>query len=127
MNKALNMKLILCLFEHLSGLKINFHKSELFCFRCAKEEENHYKQLFGCEVGKFPFSYLRIPIHYSKLTAKKWKCIEDRFEKKLGCWKGKLMSYDERFVLLISVHTSLPMFMLSFFEVPKGVQKRLGF
>jgi hypothetical protein len=25
------MKLLLCVFEELSGLKINFHKSELFC------------------------------------------------------------------------------------------------
>jgi hypothetical protein len=32
LEKALNMKLILCIFEQLSGLKINFHKSELFCF-----------------------------------------------------------------------------------------------
>jgi retron-type reverse transcriptase len=30
--KAVNMKLVLCIFEQLSGLKINFHKSELFCF-----------------------------------------------------------------------------------------------
>ena len=29
--KARNMKLVLCLFEQLTGLKINFHKSELFC------------------------------------------------------------------------------------------------
>ena len=28
--KARNVKLILSAFEHLSGLKINFHKSELF-------------------------------------------------------------------------------------------------
>jgi hypothetical protein len=28
--KALNMKLILCFFIQLSGLKINFHKSEIF-------------------------------------------------------------------------------------------------
>ena len=27
-----NLKLILFVFEKLSGLKINFHKSELFCF-----------------------------------------------------------------------------------------------
>ena len=27
-----NLKLLLCAFEQLSGLKINFHKSELFCF-----------------------------------------------------------------------------------------------
>jgi ABC-type proline/glycine betaine transport system ATPase subunit len=30
--KALNMKLILCIFEELSGPNINFHKSEIFCF-----------------------------------------------------------------------------------------------
>ena len=36
LEKALNMKLILCIFEQLSGLKINFHKSELFCFGQAK-------------------------------------------------------------------------------------------
>ena len=29
---AKNMKLLLCAFEQLSGLKINFHKSELFCY-----------------------------------------------------------------------------------------------
>jgi hypothetical protein len=30
--KALNMKLVLCIFEQLSGLKINFHNTEFFCF-----------------------------------------------------------------------------------------------
>jgi hypothetical protein len=29
---AVNTKLIMCIFEQLSGLKINFHKSEIFCF-----------------------------------------------------------------------------------------------
>ena len=62
--KALNMKLILCLFEQLSGLKINFHKSELYCFGQAKAEEELYRQLFGCESGSFPFKYLGIPIHF---------------------------------------------------------------
>jgi hypothetical protein len=37
LEKALNMKLILCIFEELSGLNINFHKSEIFCFCEAKE------------------------------------------------------------------------------------------
>jgi hypothetical protein len=32
LEKAQNLKLILSAFEQLSGLKINFHKSELFCF-----------------------------------------------------------------------------------------------
>ena len=32
LEKATNLKLILSAFEQLSGLKINFHKIELFCF-----------------------------------------------------------------------------------------------
>ena len=38
---------------------------------------------------------------------------------------GKLLSYGDRLVLLNSVLSSLPMFLISFFEVPKGVRKRL--
>ena len=37
LEKAMNMKLILCIFEQLSGPKINFHKSEIFCFGKAKD------------------------------------------------------------------------------------------
>ena len=40
LEKAVNLKLILCIFEQLSGLKINFHKSEIFCFGKAKEVED---------------------------------------------------------------------------------------
>ena len=53
--------------------------------------------------------------------------MENRFERKLGCWQGKLLSYGDRLVLINSVLTSLPMFMLSFLEIPKGVRKRLDF
>jgi hypothetical protein len=34
-----NIKLLLSAFEKMSGLKINFHKSKIFCFGQAKDEE----------------------------------------------------------------------------------------
>jgi len=40
--KAVNMKLLLSTFEQLSRLKINFHKSEVFCFGQAKDQEEFY-------------------------------------------------------------------------------------
>jgi hypothetical protein len=36
LDKAKNVNLLLYAFEQLSGLKINFHKSEIFCFGNAK-------------------------------------------------------------------------------------------
>ncbi len=49
--------------------------------------------------------------------------MEDRFEKKLASWVTKMLSYGDRLVLINSVLTSLPMFLLSFFEIPKGYVK----
>ena len=44
--QARNLKLVLSAFEKLSGLKINFHKSELFCFGEAKKmHRNLYRYL----------------------------------------------------------------------------------
>jgi hypothetical protein len=34
--KVVDMKLILCIFEQLSGLKINFHNSEIFVLEKLK-------------------------------------------------------------------------------------------
>ena len=48
--KAVNLKMILCDFEQLSGLKINFHKSSIYCFGAAKEVTDQYTTLFGCRV-----------------------------------------------------------------------------
>jgi hypothetical protein len=62
LEKAKNMKLLLCAFEQLSGLKINFHKSELFCYGTAKINQNKYMQIFGCDLRSFPFRYLGIPM-----------------------------------------------------------------
>ena len=36
LERAKNMKLLLSAFEQLSGLKINFHKSEMFCYGGCK-------------------------------------------------------------------------------------------
>jgi hypothetical protein len=48
-------------------IKINFYKSEFLCFGKAKEVEDEYIDLFGCETLSFTFRYLGIPIHYHKL------------------------------------------------------------
>ena len=84
-----------------------------------------YSQLFGCGLGKYPFRYLGLPMHTRKLSNKDWRVIENRIENKLSGWKGKMLSVGGRLVLINSVLSSLPMFMLSFFEIPKGVLEKI--
>jgi hypothetical protein len=76
------MKLILCIFEQLSGLKINIHKSEIVCFGKAKDVEDQYRNIFGLNLELYHSSILGIPIHFRRLKNGEWKPVEDRFERK---------------------------------------------
>jgi hypothetical protein len=127
LQKARNLKLILSAFELMSGLKINFHKSELFCFGDAQDEANQYADLFGCGLGSFPISYLGIPIHHRRLTLAEWKIVEERLQKRLSSWKGNLLSLGGRLVLINAVLTNLVLYMISFFQLPKGILHRLDY
>jgi hypothetical protein len=89
--------------------------------------ESQYTLLFGCDLVQYPFIYLGIPMHHKELTNADWKLIEEKFEKRLSCWKGKLLSYGACLALINSVLSSLAMFMMSFFEVPKAVLHKLDF
>jgi hypothetical protein len=121
LEKARGLRLVLSAFEKLSSLKINFHKSELFCFGDTKEMVEEYVRLFRCKEGEFPFRYLGIPMSHNRLFNRDWRVVEERFQKKLSSWKGKLLSSGGRLVLIHSVLSSLPILMMSFFRIPKGV------
>jgi hypothetical protein len=84
LEKARNLKTIIYAFEQVSGLKINFHKSNIVCYGRAKESEHQYAELFGCIPGSVPFKYLGIPMHHRKLSNSEWQGVEDRFKKKLS-------------------------------------------
>jgi hypothetical protein len=127
LEKAQNLKLILAAFEQLSGLKINFHKSELFCFGEAQDAASNYAELFGCGQGQFPIRYLGISIHYRRLTIAEWKAVEERLQKHLSRWKGKLLSLGGRLVLINSVLSNMVLYMISFFLLPKGVLQKLDY
>ncbi|WVZ50431.1 hypothetical protein U9M48_001684 [Paspalum notatum var. saurae] len=74
-----------------------------------------------------PFRYLGILMHFKKLSNKDWKAVEDRFEKRLSGWKRKLIPVGGRQVLINIVLSSLPMCMLSFFEVPRDVLRKMDY
>lgn len=119
------MESLLTTFEQMSDIKINFHKSELFYYGLAKECEYHYTYIFGCGIGLMPFRYLDIPMTHRRLRNSEWHCVIDRFKKILSNWKGKFLSLRGRLVLINSILCNLPIFMISFFEIPTGVRQKL--
>jgi hypothetical protein len=57
-----NLKFLLICFEMLSGLKINYHKSEVIVMGVSPEEQARVANLLNWQVGAFPFKYLGFPM-----------------------------------------------------------------
>jgi len=70
--KARNMKLLLYLYEVMSGLKINFGKSEVILVNGDNDTQILYADLFNCQAGLFPIKYLGVPVGPGRLHIKDW-------------------------------------------------------
>jgi hypothetical protein len=62
-----HLKWIMVCFEQISGMKINYNKSDMVPMNLGEEETQQYSRIFCCKVGSFPFKYLGVPLHYEKL------------------------------------------------------------
>lgn len=89
---ARNLKFNLCLFEQMSGLKINFRKSEIFCLGNAIHKQDFYSEIFTCNVGSLPSKYLGNPVEGKILRNSDGRNTENKMEGKLSCWQSKLIS-----------------------------------
>jgi hypothetical protein len=54
MESARNLKLLLYIFESMSGLKINFEKSEVLLIQNDHAKLQIYTELFNCQAGSWP-------------------------------------------------------------------------
>ena len=57
-----NLKFILLCFEAVSGLKINFSKSEVIVTGVDDNEALRVARILNCSLGSFPFKYPGLPI-----------------------------------------------------------------
>lgn len=57
-----NLKFLLLCFENISGLKINFNKSEVLVMGTLEAKKNKTANLHNCKLAQFPISDLLSPI-----------------------------------------------------------------
>jgi len=116
-----SMRVILILFESLSGLKVNFSKSHLVGVNVARSWLLEAAMVLNCKVGSIPFVYLGLPIGGNAQRLSFWDPLITRIKTRLSAWKSKHLSLGGRLVLLNSVLSSLPVYALSFFKAPSGI------
>ncbi|GKV44765.1 hypothetical protein SLEP1_g51921 [Rubroshorea leprosula] len=114
------MKGIMRSFELVSGLKVNFNKSQLLGIAVNEEWLEKMAWVLCCRKGNFPFKYLGVPIGGSHRKLHLWKPLVDVFSKKLSTWKGRFLSLSGKITLINSVLSSLPVFWMSMYRIPSG-------
>ncbi|CAJ2661804.1 unnamed protein product [Trifolium pratense] len=112
------LRAVLVLFETMSGLKVNFHKSMLVGVNIPDSWLDEAASVLCCKVGKIPFLYLGLQIGGDPRRLVFWEPVLSRIKNRLSGWKSRFLSFGGRLVLLKSVLTSLPVYALSFFKAP---------
>ena len=81
--------------------------------------------LFGFQIGSLPARYLGVPLISSKLSSKDCKMLVDKITARLKSWTTKHLSYAGRIQLIISVLSSLQVYWMGLFLLPKQVTYQL--
>ncbi|GKB86411.1 RNA-directed DNA polymerase, eukaryota, reverse transcriptase zinc-binding domain protein [Tanacetum coccineum] len=120
-----SMVSILECFYRVSGLKINFHKSNLAGVGVPFEEVNHFALTTGCNAMQSPFLYLGLPVDCNMANTKSWGLIINKFSKRLSKWKSSLFSIGGRYTLISSVLGAIGTYYFSLFHMLVTVNNKL--
>jgi hypothetical protein len=111
------------LFERVSGMRINFHKSECVPMNVDNGRAREIAPILSCPLGQFPLKYLGVPLHCEKLKREDLQPILDKLLKKMAGWRGRLLAYSSRLVLIKTCLANVPIYLLSFFKFPRWAVK----
>ena len=115
---------LLMWFEACSGLRVNLEKSELIPVGREHDIEDLALEL-GCKVGSLPSSYLGLPLGAPFKSEVVWDGVKERFRKRLAIWKRQCISKGGRLTLIQSTLSSMCIYFMCLFYLPKKVRLRL--
>ncbi|WMV49196.1 hypothetical protein MTR67_042581, partial [Solanum verrucosum] len=109
-------------YEEVSGQKVNKDKSAICLHHNVQGGESVIAELVTGILRKdFPFTYLGCPIFYKRKQKSYYHQMIQRIGAKIQGWKGKLLSYGGRAILIKHVLQSTPIHCLSVMNPPSNV------
>ncbi|XP_071677031.1 uncharacterized protein [Lolium perenne] len=116
-----NTKFLLLCFEAMSGLKINFDKSEVVVLGYPPEVQQRIADNLNCRLATFPVNYLGVPVRDSRILIRDLAPLVGRVREKAEPWCGRFTSKGSKTVLIDSCLSSLPMYIMGLYLLPEGV------
>ncbi|XP_026451463.1 uncharacterized protein LOC113351742 [Papaver somniferum] len=119
----LNLMKLLEEYQKSSGQIINKSKSKMFINNTSDLRKNQIKDIIQMERSVFPDKYLGVILTTGRVKVSTvWPMVQ-MMQRKLATWKGKLLSFQERLVLIKSVLSSIPVYNMEIYKWPASVIK----
>ena len=81
--------------------------------------------MLNCRLGEWPMKFLGLPLSEHRVGARSFAGIVDKMSKRLDPWKGRNLSSGGRLVLTNSCLSSLPMYTMGFYLLPKSIHAEM--
>lgn len=98
-------------FELVSGLKVNFFKSNLFGLNLDDSFLHAASTFLSCCIGNVAFKFLGIPFGANLKRCSTWEPVVDSLKKRLHSWSRRHLSTGGR-VTLISINKHASLFII---------------
>ncbi|GKA67747.1 RNA-directed DNA polymerase, eukaryota, reverse transcriptase zinc-binding domain protein [Tanacetum coccineum] len=112
-------------FSNASGLFPNLGKSTIFFGSINEDRKRELLEVLPFKFGKLPMKYLQVPLIAKKLSLSDCKSLIESVEKRVNCWRNKLLSYAGRIQLIASVLSSMQQYRASVYIIPISAVKEL--
>ncbi|XP_055814563.1 uncharacterized protein LOC129884258 [Solanum dulcamara] len=117
---------ILRKYEQTSGQKINMNKSAVYMHnKVAGDISIIVEIVTGMNRREFPFMYLGCPIYHCRRKKEFFNTLTLKIMNRLQGWKGKMLSFGGRAILIKHVLQSMPIHMLSAVNPPIGIIRQI--
>lgn len=123
-SQLLELKQILHLYAMTSGLKVNFSKSVMMPINISHEHMVSLADDFACSIGALPFTYLGLPLGLHKPVVKDFLPLVEKCESILLV-TSNLLSQGVRLVMVNSILSSQPTFLMSTLKLHSNVIKQM--
>lgn len=109
---------ILNLFGSASGLLVNMDKCSITPIFAGEETVAALQQVMPCQVAQFPITYLGLALSTRRIPKSHLQPIIDKVAVRLPLWQGPLMPRSTRLILIKTVLTSIPVYVLMAEKLP---------
>jgi hypothetical protein len=120
-----NTKFLLYCFEDMSGLKINYEKSEVFVLGGSDEEQKRVAEMFNCNSGNLPMKYLGVMVNKKHMTASDLSYVHLKVEKRIPTWQSVGLSTGGKMILTESCLSSIPTYTMGVYQLQEEIHHKM--